>query len=514
MMTATRSGAWCALVLASLALPSCRKQAAPEKKTHDSAEDRVGYPQARWRLATRDELDRSVLWISHIVVMHEKSSTDLTVLRPGAWNPDTPPTRSVAEARARAIKVAALARETPGRFEELALTYSDDVVTRASGGSLAGVAASQLPAAYLDALAVLKPGESSRVVETQLGFHVVKRRQPPPDAVVSGKRLVIRYKDTIGPGPSQRSRSDALRLIQDIRRDAAASPARFDELVQRFSESFDKVQAGDIGVWTLREAGRFPREREQLAALALGQVSLPIDSIEGFQLLLRTPASTRPVYAMEAVQIHFNDQEPPTSASSKTNALRRAKQVAARLHEHPADFARLQQEHCCRGSEQWSKGRGLIGLDGALESLRIGQIARDPVESQQASAFVIPRRLDPGSLKPAPAVTFDLPRPNLPRFTEIMRHSESAPLAAHARLLAEAISKSSAFEPQHKKRIAQRFQQLASEFEKTTDPERRLETWEHALRELRVQLGNNVYTHFEEFLNEWASALIMQEPRL
>lgn len=88
--------------------PSFRSDSdAPERKAPDSAEDRIGYPQARWRLATRAELDDP------------------------------------------------------------------------SCGS---------------------------VVETQLGFHVVKRRQPPPEAAVSGKRLVIRYKDTIGPGPSQRSR--------------------------------------------------------------------------------------------------------------------------------------------------------------------------------------------------------------------------------------------------------------------------------------------------------------------
>jgi PPIC-type PPIASE domain len=125
----------------------------------------------------------------------------------------------------------------------LARAYSDDVVTKDRGGSLGGVRAGQIPAEYRDALAELKPGEISRVVKTSAGYDVLVRRPMPVDGAVAGRRIVIRYRGTVG-GPagskSGRTRDAALDLAVDVASEARKGQRPFEDLVQQYSENADR----------------------------------------------------------------------------------------------------------------------------------------------------------------------------------------------------------------------------------------------------------------------------------
>jgi hypothetical protein len=288
-------------LLVSAALAACgrspRKTAAHARAMTETAPSTprpsIGHPRARWRLVSFEELNRVALWVSHIVVMHANSNPSATVLRRSGWNPDPPmPNRSLEEALTRALNVAELAAKNPEKFEELAHRYSDDVVTAAEGGSFGGIRAGQLPPEYVDALAATRPGSVSRVFQTVAGFHIIKRRAVPPDEKLAGQRLVIRYRGTFGGEknvPSTRTRAEALDLARDLAQEARAGQKTFDDLVRQYSDGFDVAVLGDLGVRSAQDPGVWSREFERLASLRVGEIAEPIDSLIGFEVLLRKP---------------------------------------------------------------------------------------------------------------------------------------------------------------------------------------------------------------------------------
>jgi PPIC-type PPIASE domain len=83
--------------------------------------------------------------------------------------------RSKDDARARATEAAAKAKDTKNKFEDVVKEYSDDATTSARGGDLGRFSKSAMVAEFQSAVAKLKVGEVSDVVETPFGFHVIQR---------------------------------------------------------------------------------------------------------------------------------------------------------------------------------------------------------------------------------------------------------------------------------------------------------------------------------------------------
>jgi peptidyl-prolyl cis-trans isomerase C len=89
--------------------------------------------------------------------------------------------RELSEDQARQKAVALLARLRAGAsFEALVKTESDDVGTRGANGDIGFVSKGAMPAEFESAAYALKVGETSGVVRTQYGFHIlrVSARQP------------------------------------------------------------------------------------------------------------------------------------------------------------------------------------------------------------------------------------------------------------------------------------------------------------------------------------------------
>jgi hypothetical protein len=101
----------------------------------------------------------------HLLVMHRDSRS-------------APPTilRTRAEARARAEK--ALAAVKAGAvFEDIVAEYSDEPGAAERGGDLGKFPRRQMVKKFSDAAFLLQVGEVSGVVETDFGFHVIKRTE-------------------------------------------------------------------------------------------------------------------------------------------------------------------------------------------------------------------------------------------------------------------------------------------------------------------------------------------------
>ena len=476
----------------------------------------IGYERAKWRLANFDELDRSVLFVSHVLVMHSASDSSNVQLRAPGWAPDPAvPDRGEDEALTRALGIAEFAAKDPSSFAELAKRYSDDVVTKDRGGSLGGIRATQLPAEFRDALAQLRPGHVSRVIRTALGFHVLQRRAAPQEAAVSGKRIVIGYRGTYG-GPAgrspARSRSEALELARKVTLEARNQHANFDALVTRYSENEDVIQHGDLGVFSVRNPGELPQEVERLSELSIGEISEPMDSRFGFEILLRTSVTPRERYAMQAVHLTFDPGAPAGARFSQASVRERALGMIASIQHDPAEFRRMQQQDCCEGTLSWTSGRGPVGVEQVVSQLEIGALASAPVASGRT--FVIPRRVDPRLAPPEPEPMYELPAPDAPDFDRLVSSIDGPGLATNVRALSAEAVRALHLEASHMQVLTVALERLAHAFENDWhSPDERVAGFHAALDNTRAELGVESYTLFERFLTLWATRQLMDMPR-
>jgi parvulin-like peptidyl-prolyl isomerase len=470
---------------------------------------RIGYPRARWRLASGSEIERTLLWVSQIVIAHEGSQPD-TLLRFGGWTPDPPnPRRTPAEALERANMVLSIAERGEKDFAWLARTYSDDVVTKDHGGSLGGSSATQLPEAYLDVLATLKPGEVSRVFEARAGFAILKRHAPPPDAIVAGRRILIRYKGTLPwpPGTrATRTRAEALALAHEIVNQARSGQTAFADLVSAYSEDSERMPHGDIGAWTLHDPTAFSRQVDCLRTLKVGEVAAPLDTSFGFEILTRTHPETRTRYAMTSIGVLVglgsDDQK-------LANARREALILAERVRKDPDQFDALRAASCCSEVRQWNEGQAAFPITHALQQLEIEGIARQPVLA--FGFYMIPKRVDPANAPSPLPPMYELPKPDAPDFEGLIRSNQAIQLSEQTRSLSVELRRTLRLPDAKDRELSELTQRLAVSFAKSgDDSEARLQAWRRSLAEVEKLLGPADFARFRSALNEQVARLVIE----
>jgi parvulin-like peptidyl-prolyl isomerase len=94
----------------------------------------------------------------------------------GARGVATNVTRGKEQARKRAQEALKKAK-AGGDFAALAKQYSDDPGSGSHGGDLGAFTRRMMVQPFSEAAFALKPGELSGIVETEFGFHVIKRTQ-------------------------------------------------------------------------------------------------------------------------------------------------------------------------------------------------------------------------------------------------------------------------------------------------------------------------------------------------
>jgi hypothetical protein len=398
----------------------------------------LGYPPGRWHFASTAELTRSIVWVSHILVMHGGSDPARVALRGDGWSPDAVPSRSREEAYQLALKLKARADADPAAFGRLAIESSDDAVTRAWGGSLGGVRAVNLPPPFLDAIAALGPGQISNVIETPMGFHILLIRSAPPAFEVSGTRIVVRYGSSSATAPSGRSRDDAMKLAASLVAEARGG-ADFTRMVREHSDDADRGRGGIMGTWLSREPGaNNALPIEVLSRLDVGGVSDPVDSPFGIQVIRRTPPDAANEFAARTIKVPVggtppnmftgnagSTSSPPTAGDP---AYEEAKRIAVALQRRPAAFAKFADLFCCRTPGRWAEGHGDPLLTSAVEKLEIGKTTTSPLTI--GGFYVIVERLDPDLIEPADPPQWGLPAPARLELADVFRANSGERLAA------------------------------------------------------------------------------------
>jgi peptidyl-prolyl cis-trans isomerase SurA len=180
--------------------------------------------------------------------------------------------------RAHAEK--ALAELKKMDFPQVAASYSD-APDALQGGVLGWRAASRLPALFLETVNGLKPGETSTVLRSPNGFHILKlldKRSKGGALIVQkthARHILIKTSEIA-------SEIDAKnRMIQ--LKERLDNGANFAELARLHSEDGSASKGGDLG-W-LSPGETVPEFERAMDALKPGETSVPVKSPFGWHLI-------------------------------------------------------------------------------------------------------------------------------------------------------------------------------------------------------------------------------------
>ena len=86
-------------------------------------------------------------------------------------------TRTKEQAQKLAEEIAQKAQKRDANFGELAMRYTDDPAGKSNGGKLGSFERSRMVKPFADAAFALSPGQTSGVVETAFGYHIILREK-------------------------------------------------------------------------------------------------------------------------------------------------------------------------------------------------------------------------------------------------------------------------------------------------------------------------------------------------
>jgi len=160
-------------------------------------------------------------------------------------------------------------------FSKLAKRYSQDLSAK-EGGDLGFLKKGEiLPEFEIEAFA-LNPGEISNLVQTSLGYHIIKLEEKKEEEV-HVRHILIRVQPSAADSAKVLSLADS--LFQSLK-----SGADFVQLVKEYSQDEDsKKEGGEIGWFPLAQ---LPEElREKISQTEIGQITSPLTTEEGMHIL-------------------------------------------------------------------------------------------------------------------------------------------------------------------------------------------------------------------------------------
>ena len=190
----------------------------------------------------------------------------------------------LARLRAKAEDVAArIGRGEP--FDKLAASYSDapDALT---GGNLGWRSAERLPGLFAEAVSSLKPGETTPILRSAAGFHIVRviDRKGGASSGVPAQVQQTRARHILIKTSEVVSDADARRRLVDLRERVVQGGASFADLARIHSADLSASKGGDLG-W-IYPGDTVPEFEQTMDALKPGELSPPVQSPFGWHLIL------------------------------------------------------------------------------------------------------------------------------------------------------------------------------------------------------------------------------------
>ena len=148
--------------------PDTESEEPPTKKPHSEEEPAKEEPEKKEEEKKEEEEEEpETVVCSHVLVKHVESR------RPSSWR-ESRITRSKEHARERIEKLRRWVVEGKATFEQVA-KHESDCSSAKRGGDLGPFSRGQMMKPFEDVAFKLKVGEISGIVETDSGFHFIKR---------------------------------------------------------------------------------------------------------------------------------------------------------------------------------------------------------------------------------------------------------------------------------------------------------------------------------------------------
>jgi parvulin-like peptidyl-prolyl isomerase len=182
---------------------------------------------------------------------------------------------------ALAKEIAVKAKAEGADFAALAKEYSDGP-SGADGGRLPDFLPHQMVKPFSDAVMKLAIGEVSDPVETEFGYHVIRRQGTLKAGV---KQILVRYQGSAGAGADvTRTKEEALARIEECLK-RCEQGEKFEDLAREYSEHPSGPQGGDLGEFGPGEVA--PAIEEAAFACEVGKVTGVVETPFGYHIIYR-----------------------------------------------------------------------------------------------------------------------------------------------------------------------------------------------------------------------------------
>jgi len=262
--------------------------------------------------------------------------------------------------------------------------FSDDVGSSAKDGRIGIIERPNLPPefkSFADALFGIEVGQVSDVVETPIGFHILRRFEIVEYAA---SHILIQYKGADRADAAMvRTMEEAKKLAEEVLAKARAAGADFAALAKENSEGPSGPKGGSLGIFGPGQM--IPAFEQALETMKPGDVKGPVETPFGFHVIRRDKIER---VGASHILITFQNSDGSKATRSKEEALELAKEVVANARKDGADFAALAAKYSegpsgPRGGSLGTFGRGRMvpAFDAAVFALEVGGVA-GPVETQ------------------------------------------------------------------------------------------------------------------------------------
>ncbi|QYF95549.1 peptidylprolyl isomerase [Massilia sp. PAMC28688] len=197
--------------------------------------------------------------------------------------PENASPEQIAARKARADEVSRQLR-TGGDFAKLAGTYSESG-DALQGGAIGWRDPDRLPPVFAQALAKLSPGQSTQVIRSTAGFHILKLVDRRSLAAEDDKSIVqqTRARHILLKVTPAMTAEAAKRKLTELKERLDNNAAKFEDLARLVSTDAAATKGGDLG-W-LYPGDTVPEFENAMNALKIGEVSGIVETPYGFHLI-------------------------------------------------------------------------------------------------------------------------------------------------------------------------------------------------------------------------------------
>ena len=206
-------------------------------------------------------------------------------------------TRTRDEALAFAEELLVKVRKDGAAFSQVARSESDGP-SSAQGGFLGYFETGQIALELESALDEMEVGEVQGIIETPVGFHIVRREKFDPakfQRITVSHILIrysgakeIRYRDRRQKPETEvvRTKEEALALATKVAAESRATGADFGALAKSYSEGPERQTGGEFGAFGWGDTG-LPAFEKAAFALEVGEIAGPVETPFGYHIILR-----------------------------------------------------------------------------------------------------------------------------------------------------------------------------------------------------------------------------------